>query len=431
MQKKSNGKKPSASARKGKLNSNNQIEDSVVDNVQDITKDSVQNNSQNDEQDSIKDNVSEQKDTSSKLSQNSRLKKFWVWLKIRLNNIFIIGLSGMAQGLFATLIVGTILCQIASYIPGDIGYFLNAIGTFAKVVMGAGIGIAVANKFKASTLTSVSAAVSGMIGAYAQKIVSQSAFDGSTTLLVGVGEPLGAFVAGYFAVYLGSLVSGKTKVDILVTPLCCVLGGGILGLLVGSPVSYVMSWFGELINLGTTQQPIVMGIVVSALMGIALTLPISSAAIGVSLGLSGLSAGVATVGCCCQMVGFAVMSFKENRWGGLVAQGLGTSMLQMPNIIRHPIIWLPTIIASMVLGPISSAVLGMTSNAVGSGMGTAGLVGPIMAFTTMMEGGVNVGIILLEIVLMYFVLPALICWGITWFMRRRGWIKEGWLTLPN
>lgn len=256
-----------------------------------------------------------------------RAQKLWTWTKARLKNIFITGLSGMAQGLFATLIVGTILCQIASYIPGDVGYYLNAIGTFAKVLMGGGIGIAVAHKFKASTLTSVSTAVAGFIGQYAEKIISGVAFDGSLTILVGVGEPLGAFVASYFAVFVGSLVSGKTKVDILVTPLCCVLAGGSLGLLVGAPVSWVMNAFGQLINIGTTQQPILMGIIVSALMGIALTLPISSAAIGVSLGLSGIAAGAATVGCCCQMVGFAVMSFRENRWGGLVAQGIGTSML--------------------------------------------------------------------------------------------------------
>ncbi|MCM1043820.1 MAG: PTS sugar transporter subunit IIC [Corallococcus sp.] len=346
-----------------------------------------------------------------------------------LNNVFVVGLGGMAQGLFATLIVGTIICQIASYIPGDVGYYLNSIGTFAKILMGAGIGFAVSRKFDASALVGVSASVAGMIGAYAGKIISHGVFNGSETLLAGVGEPLGAYVASYFSVFLGKLVSGKTKVDILVTPLVCVLGGGVIGLLLGSPISFVMNVIGQVINSGVEQQPIIMGMVVSALMGIALTLPISSAAIGMSLGLGGIAAGAATVGCCCQMVGFAVMSFKENRWGGLVSQGIGTSMLQMPNIVKHPQIWAPPIIASIILGPISAAVFNMQSNAVGSGMGTAGLVGPIMTFTTMIDGGVAWWIVLLEVICMYFVLPAAICFGLCFAMRKLGWIKDGWLKI--
>ncbi len=350
-------------------------------------------------------------------------------LKKTLYNIFITGLTGMAQGLFATLIVGTILCQIALIFPDGSFFFtfFNNVGWTAKAVTGAGIGVAVAKKFKASTLTTVSAAVCGMAGAFAGSINSGTAFDfaQSLTLLKGPGEPLGAFIGAYFCVFVGSLVSGKTKVDILVTPLCCIIGGSALGLLIGGPVSAFMSAFGQLINLGTQSQPIIMGMVVSALMGIALTLPISSAAIGLSLGLSGIAAGAATVGCCCQMVGFAVMSFRENKWGGLISQGIGTSMLQMPNIIRRPIVWIPPILASVILGPVSTAAFGMVSNSVGSGMGTAGLVGPIMAFSSMVESGFNVWVTLGEIALMYFILPAVICWGAGLLFRKLNWIREG------
>ncbi|MEG1705942.1 MAG: PTS sugar transporter subunit IIC [Clostridia bacterium] len=343
-----------------------------------------------------------------------------------LTHIFIDGLSGMAFGLFATLIVGTIICQIASLIGKNfVGDTLSAIGSVAKVLMGAGIGIGVAVKFKKSTLLVVSCAVAGMVGAYASKILSGGMFEGSVTTLVGVGEPLGAFISAYVAMSVGALVDGKTKIDILITPLVAILSGSVLGLLVGKPVLIMMTAIGDAINWGTVQQPFIMGIVVSALMGIALTLPISSAAIGISLGLTGLSAGAATVGCCTHMIGFAVMSFRENRWGGLIAQGIGTSMLQIGNLVKKPILWLPPIITSIILGGISTAVLGMTSNAVGSGMGTAGLVGVIMTVSTMTASGVNIWITLLEVAMMYFILPALMCLGISELMRKKGLIKFG------
>lgn len=340
-----------------------------------------------------------------------------------LNYIFIDGLSGMAMGLFATLIIGTIISTIGGYIPGDIGKFIVAMGTFAKAMMGAGIGIGMAYKLKKAPMVSISAGVAGMIGAFASNILK-----GNTTI-VGVGEPLGAFVAAFVALEVGSLVSGKTKVDIIVTPLVGILSGATVGLLVGPPISAFMAFIGEVINTSAQQQPVLMGILVAVLMGIALTLPISSAAIGVSLGLSGIAAGAAVTGCCCQMVGFAVMSFRENKWSGIVAQGVGTSMLQMPNIIRHPIVWLPPIIASAILGPISSAVLGMTATKVGAGMGTSGLVGCIDTFTTMTAGGIDAWIVLLEIVGIQIILPALICLGISELMRKLGAIRQGDLKL--
>lgn len=336
---------------------------------------------------------------------------FWKTTLKVLNYIFIDGLSGMAIGLFATLIIGTIIGQIGSFIPGVIGKFIGYIGTFAKAMMGAGIGIGMAYKLKKAPMVSISAGVAGMIGAFASNII-----DGNT-VISGVGEPLGAFIAAFVALETGSLVAGKTKVDIIVTPLVSIFSGAVIGLLAGPPISSFMNFIGSLINASAQQQPVIMGILVSVLMGIALTLPISSAAIGVALSLSGIAAGAAVVGCCCQMVGFAVMSFRENRWSGLVAQGIGTSMLQMPNIIRRPVIWLPTIIASAILGPISTAVFGMVSTPVGSGMGTAGLVGPFQTYVAMTEAGFGIGITLTEILFMHIILPAALVLGISELMR--------------
>lgn len=349
-------------------------------------------------------------------------QKAWKATKRVLNYIFIDGLSGMAIGLFCTLLIGTMIGQIGSLIPGEVGRYISAIGTFAKAMMGAGIGLGMAYKLKKAPMVSISAGVAGMIGAFAHEIINKN------TAIVGVGEPLGAFVAAFVALEVGSLVSGKTKVDILVTPFVGIMSGAIVGLLLGPPISAFMKFIGDIINASAQQQPVLMGILVAVLMGIALTLPISSAAIGVSLGLSGIAAGAAVVGCCCQMVGFAVMSFRENKWSGLVAQGLGTSMLQMPNIIKRPIVWLPPIIASAILGPIC-AVMGMTSTAVGAGMGTCGLVGNFQTFFAMTEAGANIGIVLLEIVGMQILLPAAICLGLSELMRRFKLIRANDLKL--
>lgn len=341
------------------------------------------------------------------------------------NRIFIEGLSGMAQGLFATLLVGTILEQIGTLIGGAVGGYLIVIAAVAKKLTGAGIGVGVAARFRQSALVSVSAAAAGMIGAYAKEITAGTLLSDGVFTLAGVGEPLGAFVAAYLAVELGGLVSGKTRVDILVTPITTICTGAIAGLSVGVPIAAFMARIGDLINWGAVQQPFWAGIIVSALMGIALTLPISSAAIGISLNLSGIAAGAAAVGCAANMIGFAVASFRENGIGGLAAQGLGTSMLQMPNIIRRPVIWLPAIITSAVLGPVSTCLLSMTNNATGSGMGTCGLVGQIMAFQTMTQSGQSPASVLIQILFMHLLLPALLAFLISEFMRRQGWIRPG------
>ncbi len=345
-------------------------------------------------------------------------------LKKWLNRVFIEGLTGMAQGLFATLIVGTIIQQVGKLVGGNIGDMIALLGSVAASLTGAGIGVGVSYRFKTSPLVVVSSAIAGMVGAFASKLLAGTVLVEGAIVLAGPGEPLGAFLAAYAGIEIGRMVSGKTKVDILVTPIVTIGVGSIVGLILGPPISNFMLALGKLINWGTEQQPFLMGIIVSVLMGMILTLPISSAALGVILNLSGLAAGAATVGCCCNMVGFAVASYRENKIGGLVAQGIGTSMLQVPNIVRKPIIWVPAILSSAILGPVGTMVFHMTNNATGSGMGTAGLVGQIMTWQTMtaVESPASV---LVKIVVIQIVLPAIVTLMISEFMRKKEWIKFG------
>ena len=344
-------------------------------------------------------------------------------IKKWLNEIFIDGLSGMALGLFSTLIIGTIIAQIGGLIGGTVGDYLIAISNVAKTLTGAGIGVGVACKFKQGPLVTVSAAVAGMIGAF-PTVHNMEAF-----ALGKPGEPLGAFIAAIVAIKIGKLVAGKTKVDIIITPLVSILPGAAVGFIVGPPITAFMAWLGALVNINVEAHPIVGGILVSVLMGMILTLPISSAAIGVAMSISGLAAGAATIGCCCNMVGFAVASYRENKVGGLIAQGVGTSMLQVPNIVKKPIIWLPAIISSAILGPIGSAVFGMTSTPVGSGMGSAGFVGQFAAFESMTAGGTGAGMAVLLIIIMHFVLPAALTLLVSEFMRKKGFIAQGDMAL--
>lgn len=342
-----------------------------------------------------------------------------------LNEIFIEGLSGMASGLFATLIIGTIIQQIGKLIPGSIGDYIFMMGKVAAAVTGAGIGCGVAVKLKASPLVVLSAATTGMAGAFASQLMGGTVLTDGAMCFSGPGEPLGAFIAAMVGIYIGRVVSGRTKVDILVTPFACIVTGSAVGLILGPPISAFMTWLGSVINWGTVQAPFFMGIIVSVLMGIILTLPISSAALGIILGLNGIAAGAAAVGCCANMVGFAVASYRENKLNGLLAQGLGTSMLQIGNIVKKPVIWLPAIITSAILGPISTLVFGMVNNPTGSGMGTAGLVGQINAYQTMIESGMAQGMVLFQIILMHFVLPGILAFVISEFMRKKKWINEG------
>lgn len=352
----------------------------------------------------------------------SKIKKLF-------NHIFIDGLSGMALGLFATLIVGTILGQIGSYIPGIIGEYTVSVASIAKMMMGVGIGVGVASKFKYSPLVVISAGAVGFIGAFSTSIVNGTLTAEGGLLISGVGDPLCAFIAAFIALEVGNLISGKTKLDILLTPIVTLLVGTIIALLCGPYISQITTALGAFIEFATVQHPFIMGILISVFMGIFLTLPISSAAIAVIIGLSGIAGGAAVVGCSAQMVGFAVMSYRENKFGGLIAQGIGTSMIQMPNIVKKPIIWLPPIITSAILGPISTCVLGMTCDAAGAGMGTSGLVGQLVTYSTMVNSGVSELTTIIEIIVMHFIAPALITLIISEGMRKFNIIKPGDLTL--
>ena len=288
----------------------------------------------------------------------------------------------------------------------------------------------------------VSAAVAGLAGAFASSILSGAAFAGGALTLKGPGEPLGAFIAAFVGIELGHLVSGRTKLDILITPVVTIVTGALIGLWVGPPISKFMTAVGALINWATVQQPLLMGILVSVLVGIALTLPISSAAICAALGLTGLAGGAAVAGCSAQMVGFAVASFKENKWGGLVSQGIGTSMLQMGNIVKNPRIWIAPTLASAITGPIATCIfkLEMNGAAVNSGMGTCGLCGPIGVWTGWVapsaaaaaQGAVAItptAVDWLGLLLICVVLPSLLSWLFGALLRKAGWIKDGDLTL--
>ena len=352
-------------------------------------------------------------------------------IKKALDYIFIDGLSGMAMGLFATLIIGTILDQIAGFINHPIGAYMAAGAAVAKSLTGAGIGVGMAFKYNTSPLAGVSAAVAGMVGAFSSKIIAGALITDSGLLYAGPGDPMGAFIAAFFAIQVGKLVSGRTKLDIIITPAASIIVGSAAGLLLGPPVSKFSTFMGQIISWGVERQPILMGMVVSVVMGICLTLPISSAALGIILGLSGIAGGAAVVGCSAQMIGFAVASYRENRLGGLLAQGVGTSMLQMSNIVKHPQIWIPPIITSAILGPISAAALKMTCYASGSGMGTSGLVGQFMTYSSMVDGGADPKLVIIEIAVMHFIAPALITLGISEFMRRKKLISFGDMELKD
>ncbi len=342
-------------------------------------------------------------------------------MKKWLHRYFIDGLSGMALGLFSTLIVGLILKQIGSltHMP-----LFTWMGTMASICTGVGIGIGVANKLKAPPLVIYASAVTGITGAYAAKIVMGTAFDGASVILTGPGDPLGTYIAALVGIELGTLIFGKTKLDIVVVPLVTIISGALVGLFIGQPLASAMTALCNFITLTTEQAPFVMSVLLSTIMGIALTLPISSAAISIILGLSGMAAGAATVGCSTQMVGFAVASYRENKLNGLLAQGLGTSMLQVPNIVKNPLIWIPPTLASAILGPIGTLVLGMENNPAGGGMGTSGLVGQLMTWQVMSAN--NPPFVLLgKIMLIHFILPALLTLAISEWMRKKNWIKFG------
>lgn len=325
-------------------------------------------------------------------------------VRFSVQTYFIDALGAMAFGLFASLLIGTIFSTLGD--KTQIAIF-STIAAYAKSATGAALGVSIAYALKAPQLVLFSAATVGIAGNE-------------------LGGPVGALVATIVATELGKIVSKETRVDILVTPGVTIIFGVLIAQFVGPGVSQFMTFFGNMVKTATEMQPFFMGILVSALIGIALTLPISSAAICIMLSLDGIAGGAATAGCCAQMIGFAVLSFRENGWGGLLAQGLGTSMLQMGNIVKNPKIWIAPTLASMVTGPVSTLVFRLENIPAGSGMGTCGLVGPIGIYTAMPEGGLKMW---LGILLVCFLLPAVLTMIFGSVLRRAGWIKEGDLKL--
>ena len=338
------------------------------------------------------------------------------------NRYFIVALNGMALGLFCTLIIGLIIKQIAINLSGGVATFLVAVSTIAMALTGPVIGIGVAYALKAPRLVVLASGVVGFLGAFGSNLGTDNLIQQGKLVISGSGDPLGAFIAVVVAAEIGRLVSGKTKVDIIVTPFVTIIIGGIVGYFTGPYLKNGMTMLGTFIREATELQPFIMGIVVSVVMGIILTLPISSAALSIILGLSGIAAGASTVGCAAQMVGFAVISFKANRWNGLLAQGLGTSMLQVPNIMRKPIIWIPPIVASAILGPIATLICKMENNPAGGGMGTSGLVGQLMTWQTM-SSYTNHAVLLAEIVMLHFILPALLSYAVYYYMEKKNYVK--------
>lgn len=343
-----------------------------------------------------------------------KIKKFFERKNVTLSpKLYFVDVMGtMALGLFSSLLIGTIFSTLGKYTGWE---FLNELAGYTKSATGAALGVAIAYKLSAPPLVLFSAAAVGIAG------------NGMTTEFMLGGElksisagPAGAFFVVLVAVELGKLVSKETKVDILVTPTVTVASGIALAKLICPGIAYCMYWLGYFINTATEMQPVIMGIIISVVIGMILTLPISSAAICAMIGISGIAGGAAGAGCCAQMVGFAVISYSVNGMSGLIAQGLGTSMLQMGNIVKNPRIWIAPTLASAITGPISSAVFGLKCTGVSAGMGTCGLVSPIdMIASTEMNTFRWVGLLLVCIVL-----PAVLSLIFNAVLLRLGWVKK-------
>ncbi|MGE4352485.1 MAG: PTS transporter subunit IIC [Oscillospiraceae bacterium] len=353
------------------------------------------------------------------------MEKFKVFLKrkdieISAKRYGVDALGAMAQGLFCSLLIGTILNTIGTQLAMPV---FNEIGGFATAIAGPAMAVAIGYALKCPPLV----------------LFSLIAVGNAANKLGGAGGPLAVLVLAIIAAECGKAVSKETKIDILVTPLVTIFVGVLLAKWWAPAIGAAASHVGDIIMWATDLQPFLMGILVSVLVGVALTLPISSAAICAALSLRGLAGGAAVAGCCAQMVGFAVLSFRENRWGGLISQGLGTSMLQMGNIVKNPKIWIPAIVTSAITGPIATCIFGLQMNdpasGVASGMGTCGLVGPIGVYTGWVSdvtNGVKAAVTSMDwigLVLICFVLPAVLCWAIGLVCRRIGWIRENDLKL--
>ncbi len=331
-------------------------------------------------------------------------------IKLSAKSYFIDALSYMALGLFGSLIIGLIIRTLGEQLFEN--YFgitvFTEMGQLAITLAGPAIGVAIAFGLGAPPLVMFAAVVTGAAG-------------------YTLGGPAGAYVAAVISTEIGKLVSKTTRIDIIITPFITIVAGYLVAALIGPGISQFVELFGSWIEWATEQRPIIMGVLVAALMGLALTAPISSAAIAIMLDLSGIAAGAATIGCSAQMIGFAVMSYRENKFGGFLAQGIGTSMLQVPNIVRNPLVLIPPTVAGMLLAPIGTTLWIMENNAAGAGMGTSGFVGQIMTFTVM---GFSSGV-LLKVVVLHFIGPAIITLLLSEYMRKIGWIKPNQLLIET
>ncbi len=331
---------------------------------------------------------------------------------------FVDALGAMAQGLFASLLIGTILKTLGEQCHFDL---LITIGAFATAIMGPAMAVAIGKALNAPPLV----------------LFSLVAVGWAACECGGAGGPLAVYFIVLIAAEFGKFVSKTTPVDIIVTPLVTIFIGGLLSVFAAPYIGIAASSVGNAIMWATELQPFLMGMLVSVIVGIALTLPISSAAICAALGLTGLAGGAALAGCCAQMVGFAIISFRENKWGGLLAQGIGTSMLQMGNIVRNPRIWIPAIAASLVNGPIATCLfhLQMNGAAVSSGMGTCGFVGQIGVYTGWINdiaSGIKSGVTATDwigLIVISFIIPAVVSWAVSLLLRKIGWIRDGDLKL--
>ncbi len=345
-----------------------------------------------------------------------KMKEFAIKKDVRvsLKRYGIDAMSAMAQGLFASLLIGTILNTLGTQFGIE---FLNTAGGYAMSIAGVAMAVSIGYALKAPPLV----------------LFSLCAVGSSANSLGGAGGPLAVLIIAILSTEIGKLVSKETKVDIIVTPAITIIFGVALSILIAPAIGYVASSIGQAIMWATELQPFLMGMLVSLLVGIALTLPISSAAICAALSLTGLAGGAAVAGCCAQMVGFAVASFKENKLGGLISQGIGTSMLQMSNIIKNWKVWIPACVASIVAGPIATCIfkLEMNGPAISSGMGTCGLVGPIGIYSGWLNDistGAKACITAMDwvgLILISVVIPATIAWAINKILRRCSWIKDG------
>ncbi|MGP5534431.1 PTS transporter subunit IIC [Psychrobacter celer] len=342
-------------------------------------------------------------------------------IKAFFQKYFIDAFTGMALGLFVTLIAGLIISQIGGWLNLPA---LVAVGKLASVMMGAGIGVGIAYYLKAPTLVMLSCLVAGMLGAHFTAQVGAPA-----TFVAIPGNPIGAYLASVFAYRAGTWVAGKTKLDILLIPLVVCSVALLVCALLNPPIVAAVSAIGQGIQAATELQPLLMGVVIAVVVGILLTLPTSSAAICIAIGLGGLAGGAAVVGCAAHMIGFAVASFKDNGMSGVISQGLGTSMLQIPNVLKKPLVLLPAVIASAIVGPIATVGFGLACTATGAGMGTAGLVG-VFGVIEASQGLMSTAQLWTAIVLLMFVLPAVIAGVVAYVMRRMGWLVEGDMKLP-